>query len=89
MVDYKFKFITEKDDKTLVSVVIYEGNITTADEYDFKSDSLIPITKYRRLNLLEAREFNFSLDKSIIDIKNEIARFTKTKGTLIEEQNDA
>lgn len=54
-----FKIVEEREENGLVyqRVRFYEGAETTEEEMNLETRELEPVTRYRRSNLLEEREY--------------------------------
>lgn len=52
MIDYKINKITDDGNSKQIDYSIYSGNISTENEMDPKTGSLISTTRYRRISKL-------------------------------------
>lgn len=54
-----YKVVEEREENGLIyqKVRYYEGDVTTEDEYNSLSDSMEPVTRYRRTALVEEKEY--------------------------------
>ena len=86
MVDYKFTSIIENDNETKVKVRFYNGAITTENEFDVTTGTVIPITRYRRTSKIDEKEYTYPKDKALVVIKIDINKELLKKGEPIKEQ---
>jgi hypothetical protein len=59
LTDYKFWYIRRNDDIHIdeIGIKVYEGDITTENEYDSLSKEYTPVTRYRRFNIIGTRRY--------------------------------
>ena len=58
--DYKISEYTELKDGTVrVIVRFYEGAVTTEDEYNSMTQTMEPVTRYRRTSMFEEVGYTF------------------------------
>lgn len=91
-----YKIISTLEDKGLLTVKIriYEGVITTEDEYDITKKSLVPVTRYRRTKVIGEKTYTIetggkgskdALEKQLVKMCQDL-KTDKTR-TPIAEQN--
>ena len=90
MIDYKLNSVSVGNGKATITVIIYEGGITTENEEDL-TGKLVPVTRYRRTKKLGKK--TATLDKEytieqLRDICNAVIKKISewTLKTVIEQQ---
>ena len=72
-IDYKYWYINRDDDGHITEVAIrpYLGNITTAPEFDTQQQKTVPVTRYRRLQRVNAGVIQNALKDMNVQIFND------------------
>lgn len=90
MTDFKINSIIQNEKGKTVVFSIYQGAITTEDEWDDKTKSLQPVTRYRRTEKLLTQMINLGVDSDIrSELKNKLAeRAALLKTEVIPQQKN-
>lgn len=91
-----YKIISTLEDRGLLTVKIrvYEGDITTEDEYDITKKSFVPVTRYRRTKVIGEKTYTIetgergsknALEKHMLKMDTDL-KTDKTR-TPIAKQN--
>jgi hypothetical protein len=91
MIDYKIHKTVDNGTDVSVTYRIYDGAVTTENEYDLLTDKEVPVERYRRTAMLGEKTVVYSKSDDIRQKLNLVldAEATKRGDVVIDEQKNA